>query len=279
MGFFSRRQALISLGAAALAGAAKAAPLSSVIGASELKIAVYKDFAPWSYRVDGKLAGLDVAIGDALAKALGVRTTYIELPAGENVDDDLRNGVWRGSLLGSAVGDVMLHVPVDKVLAAHNDKVLIGAPYYREQFLLASREDCSRGPAALDGLKVGVELDSAPDFFLLGAYGGKYRNNVVHFPDGAVAAAAMARGEVAAVLATRAQVQHGLRGYAGPVSYYDGAMPGLGRGSWPVGLAVRADSGDLLARMNEILAALVADGGLSALFQAHGVSYAAPAAV
>jgi len=278
MQLFSRRHALVSLGLAVLSGAARGAPLAAVVGAKELRFAVYKDFAPWSYRQDGRLTGVDVAIAQALAARIGVPATFTELAAGESVDDDLRNGVWRGSLVSGVVADVMLHIPVDKGLAARNGKALIGAPYYREQFQLASREDCSDGPAALDGLKIGVELDSAPDFFLLGVHGGKYRSHVIHFPDGAMAAAAMARGEVDAVLATRAQVQQGLRGYGGPVSYYDGALPGLGRTSWPVGLAVRADSGDLLARLNQDLASLTADGRLAGIFQAYGVSYAAPAA-
>ncbi len=277
----SRRIALLGLGVGAigsglLARPAGAAPLAGVLARNELKVAVYKEFAPWSYHEEGRLVGVDVDLGALLAKSLGVSASYLELPAGENLNDDLRNAVWRGSVLGSPVADVMLHVPVDKGLAAQNDKTLIGAPYYRERFLLASTSDCSAGPAALDGLRVGVELDSAPDFFMLGAFGGKFRNNVVHFPDGAAAAAAMARGQVQAVLATRAQVQHGLRGYAGPVSYYTGVLPGLGRTSWPVGVAVRSDSDDLMQSLSTALAAAVGHGVVASVFQNHGVTYSEP---
>src|SRR5579859_6735001 len=282
MALHSRRSALLALGAGVLGAQfaavrqAAAAPVDNVIARRELKVAVYKDFAPWSFRQDGRLAGVDVELGAMLAKSVGVTADFLELPAGESLDDDLRNAVWRGSLLGSPVADVMLHVPADQALAARNDKTLIGAPYYREQFLLASTNDCSAGPSALNGLRIGVELDSAPDFFLLGVYGGRFSRNVVHYPDGAAAAQAMARGEVAAVLATRAQLQFGLRGYAGTVSYYAGAMPGLGRAAWPVGLAVRADSQDLLARLSGILAEARSDGTLAAMFQKHGLTYTPP---
>ena len=61
-----------------------------MIAAGELKVAVYKDFAPYSFERAGKPQGVDVELAEALAKALGVRLTLVWAPAGEKLDDDLR---------------------------------------------------------------------------------------------------------------------------------------------------------------------------------------------
>ena len=45
----------------------------------------------------------------------------------ENMNDDLRNMVWKGHYLGYGPADVMLHVPVDNRLMAENDKVQFDA--------------------------------------------------------------------------------------------------------------------------------------------------------
>ena len=132
-----RRAFLSSAAAAALAvyvsggQAAKAAPLGKVRELGVLRVAVYKDNRPWSWRKDGKLTGIDVDLAQALAKGLGVRADIAELVADESADDDLRNGVWKGGLLGFQPADIMLHVPFDRTFAARNDQVAIIAPYYR----------------------------------------------------------------------------------------------------------------------------------------------------
>lgn len=53
-----------------------------MIAAGELKVAVYKDFAPYSFEDAGQPRGVDVELAQALAKALGVRLTLIWAPAG-----------------------------------------------------------------------------------------------------------------------------------------------------------------------------------------------------
>ena len=70
-----------------------------MIAAAELKVAVYKDFAPYSFEDAGEARGVDVELAQALAKALGVRLRLIWAPAGEKLDDDLRDYIWRASQL------------------------------------------------------------------------------------------------------------------------------------------------------------------------------------
>jgi ABC-type amino acid transport substrate-binding protein len=54
-----------------------------MIAAGELKVAVYKDFAPYSFEDGGQPRGVDVDLAKALAKALGVRLELVWAPAGE----------------------------------------------------------------------------------------------------------------------------------------------------------------------------------------------------
>ncbi len=55
-----------------------------MIAAGELKVAVYKDFAPYSFEDHGQPRGVDVELAQALAKALGVRLQLMWAPPGEN---------------------------------------------------------------------------------------------------------------------------------------------------------------------------------------------------
>ncbi|WP_037478129.1 transporter substrate-binding domain-containing protein, partial [Sphingobium sp. ba1] len=92
--------AMLGMSGFPLGEAAKAAPLGRVKELGVLRVAVYRDNRPWSWRKDGRLVGIDVDLAQALAKGLGVRADIAELVADESADDDLRNGVWRGGLLG-----------------------------------------------------------------------------------------------------------------------------------------------------------------------------------
>ena len=71
-----------ALAAAGLAAfPARAAPLAKVIANGVLRVAVYRDFAPWSWRRGGAVVGIDVELGEALAKAIGVRAEIIDFMA------------------------------------------------------------------------------------------------------------------------------------------------------------------------------------------------------
>ena len=95
-----RRGALRALGAAALvaAGGVRTAEsgLAAVKARGALTVAVYRDMPPFH----DKGQGIDVDLAAALAQALGVKLSLMSFPAGEDMDDDLRNMVWKGHYLG-----------------------------------------------------------------------------------------------------------------------------------------------------------------------------------
>src|SRR6266511_2181374 len=62
--------AALSAGPSVLCDVASARPLDDVVSAGAVRIGVYRDNPPFSFRRDGKLVGVDVDIGRALAERL-----------------------------------------------------------------------------------------------------------------------------------------------------------------------------------------------------------------
>lgn len=247
--------------------------------AGALRIAVYAGFAPYSDR--GK--GVDVAIGQALARRLGLQAQVAEFPAGETMNDDLRNMVWRGHYLGTQPGDVMLHVPVDLDFARSNKQVTIFGPYHLETMALARNPQqvpAPQGSAAnafevFTREKIGAEVDTHASDFLLHVLNGRLRENVVHFRTVPEAAEAMSRGEVSAVLGTYTQLEAAFAGSQGVV--IDAlSMPEMRVTGWPIGMAVKAESTELAAALSEALADLQRSGELDQIFKDHGLTHRLP---
>ena len=87
----------------------------SIVESGVLKVALYQDFAPYSFQQDGKSRGVDYEVAEALAAGLGLRLEVIWAPPGEKLDDDLRDYIWRGHYLRPhELADVMLRVPYDR---------------------------------------------------------------------------------------------------------------------------------------------------------------------
>ena len=245
-----------------------------------LRVAVYNDFSPYSM-AGGK--GIDADIARAIAGKLGLTAEIVGYNAGEDMNDDLRNMVWKGHYLGTQPSDVMMHVPVDEYLARANDKVRIFGTYHVETLALARNPE--RVPKALAGSaavaleiftreKIGVEGTSLADSFLLGVLNGRLRENVVHFKSVAEAAQGMADGKVAAVLATRAELEAATHGQANVV-LDSPKFAELKIDSWPLGMAVKVEDQALAEAIGNALAGLKNDGTIAEIFKRHGISHQA----
>ncbi|HMV54616.1 MAG TPA: transporter substrate-binding domain-containing protein [Rhodocyclaceae bacterium] len=253
---------------------ARANDLADVVKSGQISVALYKEFAPFSD--EGK--GVDVDIAKALAGKLGVKLAELWFDADENMEDDLRNMVWRGTLFGYGPADFMIHVPVDKEYMSRNDKVIFFAPYYRERFAIARNVEKI---ANLDSLapfrteKIGVESATYPDTVLLSIESGAYRNNVVHFKNTDEAIEALKKGEVAAVMAMQGELEGGLFNSKG-FEISEPPIPVIGRRQWPLGLAVKAGNEELARALQKGINDLVADGTIQKIFDRYGVKYRAP---
>lgn len=281
----ARRQALGWIGGAVAAGLAPrafAAPLDSVIATGVLSFSVYRDFEPWSWRgKDGRLTGIDVELAELLAAALALRADCSELIPGDDVDADLRNAVWRGTVTGRPPTDVMMHVPIDRTLALRNDRAVLCGAYCRESFTMACNrdriDDCEGAPADLKGRPLAAEIDTVPDFYLSSTNGGVLRGDVRHYPSGVAAVAAAAGSEADAVVATRAQIEHGMIAAPDRLTQRKAALPGMFSPGWNVGIAVKDNSRDLGDKLESAIAQLIANGKVAAIFERYGVVHRPPA--
>lgn len=269
----ARRRALragLLLGAVlAASGACGAAP-----DAGTLKVAVYNDLPPFA----DKGQGIDADLGAALAARLGMKLALLPFNAGDDVNDDLRNMVWKGHYLGYGPADVMLHVPVDRMLMNANPQVRIFAPYHVETVRLvrSSRAIPSfDGVDALAGKRIGVEQVSISGMVMLGEQNGRFREQVRIYPSATEALRQLKAGRLDAVLATRAEIESVLRGDpAFPID--DVPFERLPRAGWAIGMAVRKDDVELARRLQAALNEMRASGELTALFGKYGVQVVKP---
>lgn len=257
-----------------LAGVAQAVDLAEVKAKGMLRVAVYKDFAPFN---DGG-RGIDADLAQALAEKLGVKASLLPFDADENVDDDLRNMVWKGHYLGYGPADVMMHVPVDRPFMERNKKVRIFAPYFREKVQLA--RDLKRLPelAALDVFRtepIGVEGSTLASVILIGADGGRIRENVRHFKSTFLAIDELKAGRLAAVMGLRSELESGVQG-SSHIGISDPQVAGMPPNGWVLGLAVKAEYEELARALQAAMNELDAEGRLAGIFKKHGVTRLAP---
>lgn len=273
----SRRQCLCWLGAAGLASASLAcgaASLERIRERGTLTVALYKDMPP--FHVDGK--GIDVELAQALADTLNLKLSMLPFIADENMGDDLRNMVWRGHYLGFGPADVLMHVPVDKPLIDGTPQATIFAPYYRERVVLARRLDCLpqlETLSALGDAKVAVPGQTLAGWLMIGADGGAYRGQLAtQWKDGAEAARALQRGEVAAAAGMASEVESVLRGDA-RFAIAPLPSPRAQRNGWAVGLAVKKDATELAQALQAGVNDLAASGRLRKIFERANVAWQA----
>lgn len=279
----TRRRAWLA-GAAALAAAGPLAlaparaqdkpALQRLRERGTLVVGVYNELPP--FNVGGQ--GIDVALAGALAQALGLRLSLLPFNAGEDMNDDLRNMVWRGHYLGFGPADVLLHVPVDRPLMAANPRVSIFAPYYRERVMIA--RDLARAPKldALDdlaGQKIAVPGQSLAGWLLIGAEGGKYREQLsTKLKDGTESAALLQRGEVVAAAGHASELESVLAGDA-RFAIEPLPLPRM-RDGWAIGLAVKKEAEDLAQALQAAMNGLAERGELARMFAAAKVAWRKP---
>ncbi|WP_148219472.1 transporter substrate-binding domain-containing protein [Azospirillum sp. B510] len=284
----SRRRFLSGLAASCAAGAmastltvptaSSARPLDEVMERGRLRVAVYRDFPPFSFQRDGRLVGIDVDLARAIAEKLGVKPDIYEQIPGETVSDDLRVAVWRGSLFGGELADIMMHIPYDKRFGLMNPEAVLFGPYHQEVFALARDPQRVRSAvlATLPDEPIAVEIDSVPDFFLLSLQGGRLRGRIIHCPTPEAAIGKLTSGEAAAVLAPLSQVQAALGPQAERFPVTTVALPGMMTSNWSIGMATKENSRDLAYSVGDAVAALTEDGTMGRIFAAYGVTHSSP---
>lgn len=244
-----------------------------------ITFAAYEDFPPWSYEEGGKAKGVDVDIGRLIAQELGVEARFTLVSAGENLDSDLRNWVWKGPLIGGSVANVMLHVPYDSNFACRIEQVVFTGQYHVEQIAIAYRtdaypeEDDKPIPAYFRYDTVAVENDSIADFYLSSFPGGQLGGNVKRFSTMADAMEALANKETMAAMGPLAQLEAGLKD---GLAVHTPPLPGFSVGSWTAGVAVHFAYRPLAYAVEDAIFAAIQDGRMEQIFKDHGLTFRPP---
>ena len=271
---------LATIGAlVALAAPALARPLDEVIETKVLRICVYEDNEPFSWTKDGEATGIDVEIGKALATKLGVAPEIIIRMQGEKVDQDLRYNIVRGTLGGGIAGDVMMHVPVDKELGQQVKDAVIGNAYFRQQVALAVHPDRAGEIASFDVFKaekIGVQLATVSDYFLMRYDNGALVPNVAHHVKPIQGVQRFITKETLAILGVRSNLEALLKSKNQPAKWVNPPMPGIVRASWVLGTAVSERSRDLGHAVGAALGDMATEGTLKSIFEKYGVTYLPP---
>ncbi|BAQ73861.1 MULTISPECIES: substrate-binding periplasmic protein [Pseudomonas] len=261
----------------------------TMIASGELKVAVYQDFAPYSFEDQGQPRGVDVELAQALAETLGVRLQLIWAPPGEKLDDDLRDYIWRGSpLRHQQLADLMMRVPYDHDYAQKrnelgelaNDHVVMFGPYQEERWQVAfdrRRLDSVASVAVFQEHPIGVEVDSVPSFYLTSVFNGMLSAKTHHYPSVQQAFGALRAGQVDAVMAMRGEIDWQLHQAADPqLALAENAYPNMGKQVWEIGMAVHESNRQLAYAVEEALEGLIRDGRLQALYARYGLRYEVP---
>ncbi len=259
-----------------------------VIDSGYIEIAVYKDFPPYSFTDEGEASGIDIEIGKIIAAELGVEPRWFWFNADETLDDDLRNAIWKGHYLNRRIADLMMRVPYDPEFsrlidgygAVKNDMVVMFGPYHRERWWIArdlAKTGEIRSLANFQYLDIGVEIDTFPDFFLSSVFAGRLRNRVEHYVSVFDATDGLTKGNIAALVGTRSQVEWGLRESAS-ADLSDDGLEFMNRRAWDIGLAVRHNFRQLAYSIEEIVFDLYKRGEIQGIFRQYHLTYEAPAA-
>ena len=243
-----------------------------------IEFAVYEDFYPWSYADKGKAAGIDIEIGKLIAEELGVTARFRLVQAGENLEADLMNYVWKGAIVGGRVSDVMLHVPYDSALVCRIEQVTFTGQYASESvaiaYGLADYPDGGPKPAFFRYDTVAVENDSISDFFLTGFIGPV--DKIHRYPSAQAAVDALAAGETMAAMAPRAELESGIARHpdAG-LAVHEPPLLGFARGKWTLGVGVNFQHKDLAYAVDMAIEDGLKDGRIARIFQEAGVTFQA----
>jgi len=262
-----------------LAGGAHARPLDEVIQSKVLHVVLYDDNEPFSWEEGGTIKGIDADIARAVAGKLGVEADLILRMQGEKLDQDLRFNIVRGTLGGGIAGDVMFHIPVDQEFTASFREAAIGNAYFEQRVALALKPDRGSAVESFDTFKsekVGVQLGTVSDYFLMRFDDGALVNNVAHYLKPAQGVARFESGEMGGVLGVRSSLEALMKSKGIAAKWVSLPMPGIVRSSWVLGTAVNEKSRDLGHAAGAALAELAADGTLKTITEKYGVSYMPP---
>lgn len=254
--------------------------LDTILERGVIRIAVYEDFAPFSWRSGREPHGIDVVLAETIAERLGVSLRLMMIHADEDVAADLRNYIWRGPVVGGDVANVMLHVPYARSFNILNEMAHLFGLYHEEVLALAvdpEKLDPGDGVLGLDAELVAVEVDTIGDVYLSSFQGGRLRETVTRHRTPELAVRALVEGRVGAAMGPMSQLEGLLGEERRRFRFVTGPFPGLAIAAWPIGAAVHISYRDVGYEVGDIITDMVQTGRMAEIFADHGVTWRQPA--
>lgn len=242
-----------------------------------MSFAVYRDLPPYSWEEDGAPRGVDIEIARLVAGNLGVDARFNFVTAGENLEADLRNNIWQGSVIERTVSNVMMRVPYNSAFTCRVEQVVFTGLYARESIGIAYDEAVFPDDAPTVPYfrfhDIGVETDSISDFYLTSFARGQIASRVRHYPRMPQAMKALADGEVTATMGPMAQLEWGL---TDGVAVHSPPLAGFAVSKWNLGVAVHFAYRPLSYAVDDAITAAMQDGRIAAIYADYGLSFEPP---
>ncbi|QUJ76752.1 transporter substrate-binding domain-containing protein [Sulfitobacter albidus] len=251
--------------------------LDQIIDQGHMLFAVYEDYPPYSWQEAGKPRGVDVDIARLIAEDIGVEARFNFVAAGENLDADLRNNIWKGALIGGRIANVMMRVPYDSAFKCRTEQVVFTGQYAAESIAIgystAAYPDEKPVPAYFRFDTVAVENDSIADFYLSAFPGGQLSGKMQRYPDMRGAMQALNDGTVKAVMGPLAQIEYGL---TDATDVHSPPLPGFALSEWTLGVGISFLYRPLAYTVDDAIYAALQDGRISAIYESYGLTHQPP---
>jgi len=251
-------------------------------------VAVYENFPPYSYIEDGIEKGIDIDIAKEIAKKIGVEPIWYWTGSDENLEDDLRNVIWKGHLIHKTKADVMFRIPFDYDFIRTQDKstgelsnelVVMKSPYHAERWVIATNKEKISEVNTLAIFKfhkIGVELDTLPDSHLSSSFRGALSSSVKHYKNIIDAAKDLKAGKIDAVAGLKSQLEYALDFNNNKDKYFMTKEIPYAKSKWDLGVAVRTDFRGLSYEIDGHMEELYKSGEIEKIFKKYNVSYEKP---
>ncbi len=234
---------------------AKGKTLAEVKEAGKLTVATSPDFPPFESLEGEAVVGIEVDIMNLIAAELGVELEIVQMDF-DSVLLGIQSAKYDCGMSGITASD------------ARKENMLFTTPYYNAaQVIVVAEGSDITGKAGLEGKKVSVQTGTTADEGckeLLGI------DNVSAFAANADAKAALTTGKVDAWVVDNLTAIQMVEEGDGLV-ILDEKMT-----EEPYAFAFAFGSEDLVAAIDEVLTALIADGTVESIFENYGETYFKP---
>ena len=225
---------------------------STAANAQAIRIGTEGAYEPWNYvDANGNLAGLDIDVMNEMCKRAGLECTFVQT-AWDTIIPNLNAGNYDVIAAGMSITD------------ERKEAINFTADYSPPEasgFMML--ESATVDPANLTGVKIGTQTGTIQDAYATENFATG--NTLLTFDTASNALADLMAGNIDVILADSSYIDEAVANSGGALKTSDVTVA-IGGG---VGAGLRKADAELLAKLDEALAAAKADGTIDALITKH----------